>query len=76
MRVGRVLTAQGVTRKVVLEVTGPDAASGDPRGKARRKASATGQINRRDFNLVVSGEDEKADKLIGTRWPCCWISIW
>lgn len=65
LRIGGDLTAHGVTRKVVLEVMGPDAGTSDPGGKIRRKASATGQINRRDFNLVVSGGDEKADKLIG-----------
>jgi polyisoprenoid-binding protein YceI len=65
LRIGGDLTAHGVTRKVVLEVAGPDAETRDPRGKVRRKASAAGQINRRDFKLVVTGGDEGKDKLIG-----------
>lgn len=65
LRIGGDLTAHGVTRKVVLEVVGPDAGTRDPQGKVRRKASVTGQINRRDFKLVVTGGDEAKDKLIG-----------
>jgi polyisoprenoid-binding protein YceI len=47
------LTLRGVTKEVVLDVTGPSAAQKDPSkpGTVRRTASATTRINRKDFGL-------------------------
>jgi polyisoprenoid-binding protein YceI len=47
------LTMRGVTKEVVLDVTGPSAEQKDPNkpGTVRRSASATTRINRKDFGL-------------------------
>ena len=47
------LTMRGVTKEVVLDVTGPSAEQKDPSkpGTVRRTATATTQINRKDFGL-------------------------
>src|SRR4029077_15508535 len=45
------LTLHGVTKEVVLDVTGPSAELKDPFGNTRRGASATTTINRQDFGL-------------------------
>lgn len=47
------LTMRGVTKEVVLDVTGPSAVQKDPSkpGGVRRSVSATTQINRKDFGL-------------------------
>jgi polyisoprenoid-binding protein YceI len=47
------LTIRGVTKEVVLDVTGPSAEQKDPSkpGTVRRTASATTRINRKDFGL-------------------------
>jgi polyisoprenoid-binding protein YceI len=47
------LTMRGVTKEVVLDVTGPSAEQKDASkpGTVRRSASATTQINRKDFGL-------------------------
>ncbi len=47
------LTMRGVTKEVVLDVTGPSELQKDPSkpGAVRRTASATTQINRKDFGL-------------------------
>jgi polyisoprenoid-binding protein YceI len=45
------LTLHGVTRPVVLDVTGPTAEVKDPSGKVRRGISASTKINRKDFGL-------------------------
>lgn len=56
------LTIKGVTRSVVLAVSGPTAEVKDPYGNAKRGISATTKINRKDFgvsygpNAVVSDE--------------------
>jgi polyisoprenoid-binding protein YceI len=65
LRVRGDLTAHGVTRKVVLNVVGPGPSARDPRGEDRRRASATAQINRRDFNLTWTRGGEASDGLIG-----------
>lgn len=46
------LTLRGVTKPMVLEVSGPSKAVKDPWGKTVMAASATGKINRKDFGLV------------------------
>lgn len=56
------LTIKGVTRSVVLAVSGPTAEVKDPYGNAKRGISATTKINRKDFgvsygpNAIVSDE--------------------
>ena len=46
------LTMHGVTRPVVLEVTGPSAAVKNPYGMTVMAASATGKLSRKDFGLT------------------------
>jgi polyisoprenoid-binding protein YceI len=48
------LTIRGVTKPVVLEVTGPTGEIKDPWGNTRRGISASTKINRRDFGLTWS----------------------
>lgn len=45
------LTIKGITKPVVLHVTGPTKAIKDPTGSLRRGISATAKIDRRDFGL-------------------------
>jgi len=45
------LTLHGVTKAVVLDVTGPSAEVKDPYGALRRGLSATTTINRKDFGV-------------------------
>ena len=45
------LTMHGVTRPVVLDVTGPTKEIKDPWGLARRGVSATAKLNRKDFGV-------------------------
>ncbi len=46
------LTMRGVTKPVVLDVTGPTGEVKDPWGNLRRGASATATLNRKDWGLV------------------------
>jgi len=46
------LTMHGETREVALEVEGPTPEIKDQRGNARVGASATGKVNRKDFNIL------------------------
>ena len=46
------LTIKGVTRSVVLEVSGPSKEIKDPWGNARRGIEGTTTINRQDFGLT------------------------
>ena len=60
------LTLHGVTRKVVLDVAGPGAASKDVNGKMKRGASATTRISRKEFGLtwdelLTAGLDDDID---------------
>lgn len=60
------LTLHGVTRKVVLDVTWPEAVSREHDGKMRRGATATTRINRKDFGfkwteLLATGLDDDID---------------
>lgn len=48
------LTLRGVTKSVVLDVSGPTAEIKDPWGNARRGVSVTGAINRQDFGVSWS----------------------
>lgn len=45
------LTIKGVTRPVILDVEGLSSEIKDPRGKIRRGAAATTQVNRKDFGV-------------------------
>ena len=45
------LTIHGVTKEVVLDVDGPNGPSKDPRGNQHMGATATTQINRKDFGV-------------------------
>ncbi|MBK9517809.1 MAG: YceI family protein [Anaeromyxobacter sp.] len=57
------LTMKGVTKQVVLDVTGPTAEVKDPWGNAKRGVSATTQINRKDFG-VSYGPDAIVSDLV------------
>jgi polyisoprenoid-binding protein YceI len=59
------LTIHGVTKPVVLDVTGPSAESKDPWGKIRRGASATTKINRKDFGLTWNKALESGGVVVG-----------
>jgi polyisoprenoid-binding protein YceI len=48
------LTIYGVTKEVVLDVTGPSKELKDPWGNIRRGVSATTTINREDFGLTYN----------------------
>ncbi len=45
------LTIHGVSKEVVLDVEGPNGPNKDPRGNMHMGASATTQINRKDFGV-------------------------
>jgi polyisoprenoid-binding protein YceI len=45
------LTMHGVTKSVVLDVTGPTKEVKDPWGLSRRGVSASGKVNRKDFGV-------------------------
>lgn len=45
------LTIHGVTKEVVLDVDGPNGPNKDPKGNQHMGASATTQLNRRDFGV-------------------------
>jgi len=48
------LTIKGVTKSVVLDISGPTAEIKDPWGNTRRGIAAATKINRRDFGLTWS----------------------
>lgn len=54
------LTMRGVTKEVTLEVDGPSPILKQPNGSQRVGASATGTLNRRDFNLPYNRMIEAA----------------
>jgi polyisoprenoid-binding protein YceI len=47
------LTIHGVTKQVVLDVTGPSQAIKDPMGNMRMGANATTTVNRNDFGITT-----------------------
>ena len=57
------LTMHGVTKPVVLDVTGPSKEMKDPYGMTRRALSATGKLNRKDFG-VSYGPDAAVSDLV------------
>ncbi len=58
------LTLKGVTKSVVLDVTGPTKEIKDPWGNSRRGVAATGTINRQDFG-VSWGKVIEAGPVVG-----------
>lgn len=59
------LTLHGITREVALAVTGPSAEVIGPRGSQRIAASATTEINRKDFGLTWNSVLEAGGVLVG-----------
>lgn len=59
------LTIHGVTREVLLDVTGPTEAVKDPGGVMRRGITATTVINRKDFGLTWNKALETGGVLVG-----------
>jgi polyisoprenoid-binding protein YceI len=61
------LTIYGVTKEVVLDVTGPSKELKDPWGNSRRGVSATTTINRKDFGLTYNKILDNGVSLIGNK---------
>ncbi len=59
------LTIHGVTKEVVLKVEMPSAELKDARGGARRGASATTKLNRKDFGLTWNRALEAGGVMVG-----------
>jgi polyisoprenoid-binding protein YceI len=59
------LTLHGVTKLVVLEVTGPSPEIKDPYGNTRRGASATTTINRQDFGIAFNKTLDSGGMVVG-----------
>ncbi len=59
------LTLHGVTKPVVLQVTAPEREVKDMRGTAKRGASASARINRKDFGLTWNKPLETGGVLVG-----------
>jgi len=63
------LTLHGVTKPVVLEVTGPSPEIKDPYGNTRRGASATTTINRQDFGISFNKTLDSGGMVVGNDVP-------
>ncbi|AKF83324.1 Polyisoprenoid-binding protein YceI [Myxococcus fulvus] len=59
------LTMHGVTKPVVLDVTGPSAESKDPWGNTRTGVAATTKLNRKDFGLTYNTALETGGVAVG-----------
>jgi polyisoprenoid-binding protein YceI len=59
------LTMRGVTKEVVLEVSGPTPEIKDQRGNSRMGASATTRVNRKDFNILYNSIVEGVGVVVG-----------
>ncbi len=59
------LTMHGVTKPVVLDVTGPSPQIKDPYGNARRGASAATTINRQDFGIAFNKTLDSGGLVVG-----------
>lgn len=59
------LTMHGVTRPMVLQVTGPTAAVKNPYGKMVMAASAVGKLNRKDFGLTWNKTMDGGGVIVG-----------
>lgn len=60
------LTMKGVTKPVVLEVSGPTAVVKDPWGNEKRGASATTRLNRKDFGVSYGPDAVVSDQVAVT----------
>lgn len=61
------LTLHGITKEVILEVTGPTPPVTDPWGNVRRGAQATASLNRKDFGLTWNKVLETGGLLVGDK---------
>lgn len=61
------LTLRGVTKEVVLNVSGPTPQVKDPWGNVRRGAAATTTIDRRDFGLTWHKALDTGEPLVGNQ---------
>jgi polyisoprenoid-binding protein YceI len=61
------LTICGITKEVVLDVTGPGKELQDPWGNIRRGGSATTTINRKDFGLTYNKILDNGVMVIGNK---------
>ena len=59
------LTLHGVTKQVVLDVSGPSPEIKDPYGNARRGASATTTINRQDYGIAFNKALDSGGLVVG-----------
>ncbi|WP_426754344.1 YceI family protein [Myxococcus sp. Y35] len=59
------LTMHGVTKPVVLDVTGPSKESKDPWGNTRTGVTATTKLNRKDFGLTYNQALETGGVAVG-----------
>ncbi|MFY2563968.1 YceI family protein [Corallococcus terminator] len=59
------LTMHGVTKPVVLDVTGPSKESKDPWGNTRTGVEATTKLNRKDFGLAYNQALETGGVAVG-----------
>jgi polyisoprenoid-binding protein YceI len=59
------LTMHGVTKPVVLNVTGPTAEIKDPWGMTRRGISATAKLNRNDYGVSYNKVIEGGGAMVG-----------
>ncbi|QSQ13407.1 YceI family protein [Myxococcus landrumensis] len=65
LKVSGDLTMHGVTKPVVLDVTGPSKESKDPWGNTRTGVEATTKLNRKDFGLTYNTALETGGVAVG-----------
>lgn len=65
LEIAGTLTIRGVTKPVVLTVTGPTAPVKDPWGNTRLGASAATKVNRKDFGIVWNTKLDGGGVLVG-----------
>ena len=65
LKVSGNLTMHGVTKPVVLDVTGPTKESKDPWGNTRTGVQATTKLNRKDFGLTYNAALETGGVAVG-----------
>ncbi|MFP2930416.1 YceI family protein [Pyxidicoccus sp. 3LG] len=65
LKVSGDLTMHGVTKPVVLDVTGPSKESKDPWGNTRTGVQATTKLNRKDFGLSYNTALETGGVAVG-----------
>jgi polyisoprenoid-binding protein YceI len=65
LKVSGDLTMHGVTKPVVLDVTGPSKESKDPWGNTRTGVQATTKLNRKEFGLIYNSALETGGVAVG-----------